>query len=478
MECGYCEPVCPSKDLTTTPRQRIVLRREMEHARSVGDVALLTELQDEYEYDAVDTCAVDGMCQTACPVLINTGDLVKRLRADNAGRLAGKGWATAAKHWAGTTRAASAALTTAGKLPARLVTVPNRLGRKVIDADTLPLWSPELPAGGPRRDSGAAAERRSRSRGAIRRRGVLHRLRRDHVRPERGRPRGAGIVRADLFPGRHHPGVPGRSARPVLRNPLALQGNEGRVRRDGRPGAARAVAGQSSRARCRSCVTPPRAPKACGRCWRPRSPLPTARYAALRIVDAVAFVEETCAAEAVADPQGRSDGAAPDLLVDPDGTERLAAGGGGGGRRHRHRPGQLGVLRVRRRPRPAASGADRIGHRRAGRRTGGRPLRCVRLVQPHLRAGHDQGDGGAVPARAGTGGLGEHRATEHRSRARASRSVSARAAGRAGSVATVSHRAGDGPATARRRARDARRFTALPQTRTSCQTPLLFLERS
>jgi D-lactate dehydrogenase len=154
VECGYCEPVCPSKDLTTTPRQRIVLRREMQRARSSGDTALLTQLQQEYQYDAVDTCAVDGMCQTACPVLINTGDLMKRLRADNAGTLASKGWATAAKHWAGTTRAASLALTAAGKLPGALVTGPNRLGRKVIDPDTLPLWSPELPGGGPARARG------------------------------------------------------------------------------------------------------------------------------------------------------------------------------------------------------------------------------------------------------------------------------------------------------------------------------------
>ena len=101
MECGYCEPVCPSKDLTTTPRQRIVLRREMQRAEAGGDLALLRELEEDYEYDAVDTCAVDGMCQTACPVLINTGDLIKRLRAENAGRAA-KGWTTAARHWAGT----------------------------------------------------------------------------------------------------------------------------------------------------------------------------------------------------------------------------------------------------------------------------------------------------------------------------------------------------------------------------------------
>ena len=33
VECGFCEPVCPSRDLTTTPRQRIVLRREIARQR-------------------------------------------------------------------------------------------------------------------------------------------------------------------------------------------------------------------------------------------------------------------------------------------------------------------------------------------------------------------------------------------------------------------------------------------------------------
>jgi D-lactate dehydrogenase len=154
VECGYCEPVCPSKDVTTTPRQRIVLRREMQRAAAAGDEGLVTQLEQEYEYDAVDTCAVDGMCQTACPVLINTGDLVKRLRADNVGALAARGWTAAAKHWAGTTRAASLALTVADKLPSALITGPNRLGRSVIDPDDLPLWSPELPPGGTRRGTG------------------------------------------------------------------------------------------------------------------------------------------------------------------------------------------------------------------------------------------------------------------------------------------------------------------------------------
>ncbi|HEY7814437.1 MAG TPA: FAD-binding and (Fe-S)-binding domain-containing protein [Nakamurella sp.] len=155
VECGYCEPVCPSRDLTTTPRQRIVLRREMQRAREAGDTALLDELEAEYEYDGVQTCAVDGMCQTACPVLINTGDLVKRLRAERVGPGQAKGWTVAAKHWAGATRAASGALSVAAKVPTVLLAGPNELGRKLISTDVLPLYSGELPAGGPPRPEGA-----------------------------------------------------------------------------------------------------------------------------------------------------------------------------------------------------------------------------------------------------------------------------------------------------------------------------------
>ena len=72
VECGYCEPVCPSRNLTLTPRQRIAIRREIRTAELAGDTALAERLEDAYEYDGVHTCAVDGMCGTACPVLINT----------------------------------------------------------------------------------------------------------------------------------------------------------------------------------------------------------------------------------------------------------------------------------------------------------------------------------------------------------------------------------------------------------------------
>ncbi len=86
MECGFCEHRCPSRDITMTPRQRIVVRREMKKLREDGKAKEHRILLDEYQYDGMDTCAVDGLCAEACPVDINTGSLIKRLRKENHGR--------------------------------------------------------------------------------------------------------------------------------------------------------------------------------------------------------------------------------------------------------------------------------------------------------------------------------------------------------------------------------------------------------
>ncbi|MDX5481088.1 MAG: FAD-binding oxidoreductase, partial [Hymenobacteraceae bacterium] len=83
MECGFCEHKCPSRNITLTPRRRIVVRRELLKLKRQGAKQEHKELLEQYQYDGLDTCAVDGLCATACPVDINTGDLVKRLRREN-----------------------------------------------------------------------------------------------------------------------------------------------------------------------------------------------------------------------------------------------------------------------------------------------------------------------------------------------------------------------------------------------------------
>lgn len=99
IECGYCEHRCPSRDITATPRRRIVIRRALKQLKNGGDDANYKLLLDQYQYDVLDTCAVDGLCATACPVDINTGDLVKRLRRENHSAIANKIALSAAKHF-------------------------------------------------------------------------------------------------------------------------------------------------------------------------------------------------------------------------------------------------------------------------------------------------------------------------------------------------------------------------------------------
>ena len=117
VECGFCEPVCPSRNLTTTPRQRIVLRREI--ARQPKGSPLRKALLEEYEYDSLETCAADGSCQLACPVGIDTGALVKELRKQRHGERAEAAALAAAKRWGVVEGASRAGLRFGGPLARR-----------------------------------------------------------------------------------------------------------------------------------------------------------------------------------------------------------------------------------------------------------------------------------------------------------------------------------------------------------------------
>lgn len=83
IECGFCEPNCPSKNYTSSPRRRIVTRRVLENLKAEGKTEEYNLLVNQFQFDGLDTCAVDGLCAVNCPVDINTGDLVKKLRIKN-----------------------------------------------------------------------------------------------------------------------------------------------------------------------------------------------------------------------------------------------------------------------------------------------------------------------------------------------------------------------------------------------------------
>jgi D-lactate dehydrogenase len=147
IECGLCEAVCPSRNVTTTPRQRIVLRREM--ARQPEGSPLLARLQDEYEYDGIETCAADGTCAIACPVQINTGALEKTFRRAESTPRRERAWLLIARHWATAEKAARTAVGAADLVQrtvgVRALTGLTAAARLVVSDDLLPAVPGPMP---------------------------------------------------------------------------------------------------------------------------------------------------------------------------------------------------------------------------------------------------------------------------------------------------------------------------------------------
>lgn len=77
IECGFCEPQCPSLNYTLSPRQRIALKRRQ---TSLTEPKVINEISDAFSHLAVDSCAATGLCASACPVGIDTGQWIKQIR--------------------------------------------------------------------------------------------------------------------------------------------------------------------------------------------------------------------------------------------------------------------------------------------------------------------------------------------------------------------------------------------------------------
>jgi D-lactate dehydrogenase len=151
IECGFCEVHCPSRTLTLTPRQRIVAVREMSRLRSTReDPRRLAAFREAFAYDGDETCATDGLCATSCPVGIDTGKLVKDLRAHSHSPTA-ESIATVLSN-------NMAAVTGVMRLGLNAVDIAHQvLGTRAMQAvagtvrkmsgNRIPLWNPSMPRG-------------------------------------------------------------------------------------------------------------------------------------------------------------------------------------------------------------------------------------------------------------------------------------------------------------------------------------------
>lgn len=151
MECGFCEPNCVSEGLTLSPRQRIVIAREISRLETSKDnPKRLAAIKKDVIYQLDETCATDGLCALVCPVNIDTGKFVKYWRAshnsENSIKIAG----FIGSHIAETTAFMRFGLKTISVFHSILGTyVISSIskGLSFISFGKLPRWTRELPKG-------------------------------------------------------------------------------------------------------------------------------------------------------------------------------------------------------------------------------------------------------------------------------------------------------------------------------------------
>ena len=152
IECGFCEPKCPSHRLTLSPRQRIVGWREIHRLENDAGSPPPATMRALYDFHGIDTCAACGLCATACPVGIETGLLIKSLRARRASPLARRVADIAANHFSTVAAGVRSGLAAADGLHRMLG--PDRMrsaldGIRSVSAGRVPKWSPTLPRPAP-----------------------------------------------------------------------------------------------------------------------------------------------------------------------------------------------------------------------------------------------------------------------------------------------------------------------------------------
>lgn len=151
MECGFCEPNCVAEGLTLSPRQRIVIAREISRLKAFGeDPSRLKQMLNDAKYYSDETCATDGLCGLVCPVKIDTSKFIKHVRHEEASDTAKKVASYIGNRMAGTTSAARGGLNFVHFVHSILGdTLMGGIAStmRTLSLKTIPKWNKDMPKG-------------------------------------------------------------------------------------------------------------------------------------------------------------------------------------------------------------------------------------------------------------------------------------------------------------------------------------------
>ena len=153
IECGFCEVHCPSRDLSLSPRQRITAWRELKQLeRNGNDDERAKKMALAYQYSGIETCATDGLCATSCPVGIDTGKLIKKLRMEGQSPWSRRQANWIADHLGGASKIARTGLAVA-QLSRNILGIrtTTHLAKAAhgLSGGRIPRWSTDLPGAAP-----------------------------------------------------------------------------------------------------------------------------------------------------------------------------------------------------------------------------------------------------------------------------------------------------------------------------------------
>ncbi|WP_027722049.1 FAD-binding and (Fe-S)-binding domain-containing protein [Maridesulfovibrio zosterae] len=166
VECGFCEQVCPSRNIGLTPRQRISLARAIVKFRMDGQDDEADEWDKIFRKYGEQLCATDGLCKQRCPLGVDVAGFIRDIRGKNVSDKTLKLADYVTGHMGSVLKNVSTALnvmSVAQRIVGDAAMGSLSSSARKLSNDRLPLWNKAMPAGAvkalPELKTGTGAQR-------------------------------------------------------------------------------------------------------------------------------------------------------------------------------------------------------------------------------------------------------------------------------------------------------------------------------